>query len=149
MLHGERFAHATRTSLRPIPFVPSPEAVDDDYPFRLTTGRHLYQFNAGTMTQRSAVAALQSRDLLEMSPQDAETLGIGDGETVAVESRYGRAELTARVHPRIRGGELFTSFHDPALFVNRLTSNVRDRMVHAPEYKLTAVRVTKVRPTAA
>jgi formate dehydrogenase major subunit len=38
---------------------------------------------------------------------------------------------------------LFTTFHRPELFVNRLTSPVRDRQVHAPEYKVTAVRVER------
>ncbi|MNR57386.1 hypothetical protein D3C85_1781550 [compost metagenome] len=41
-------------------------------------------------------------------------------------------------------GQLFASFHRPDLLVNRLTSGIRDRLVHAPEYKLTAVRVEKL-----
>jgi predicted molibdopterin-dependent oxidoreductase YjgC len=39
--------------------------------------------------------------------------------------------------------QLFTTFHRAELFVNRLTSPVRDRQVHAPEYKVTAVRVER------
>jgi formate dehydrogenase major subunit len=147
VLHGERFAHAARTELKPIPYLPSPETTDAGYEFRLTTGRHLYQFNAGTMTQRSATADLQAADELAMAPDDAAALDIADGETVAVTSRHGRVELPVRISAAVRPGELFTTFHEPATFVNRVTSPVRDRIVHAPEYKLTAVRVEKLRPT--
>lgn len=160
VLHGKRFAHAERTSLRPIPFIPSPEftvsasadgrrpTADSQYPFRLTTGRHLYQFNAGTMTQRTAITEIRSHDELEISREDAQALGLTDGDWAMVESRHGRIELPVRIcnganGQRIRNGELFTSFHYPDLFVNRVTSPVRDRIVDAPEYKLTAVRVTK------
>jgi formate dehydrogenase major subunit len=141
ILHAQRFAHAERTSLRCIPYLPSPETVDREYPFRLTTGRHLYQFNAGTMTQRTGNALLHSEDLLEMSPGDGKRLGIADGTRVIVESRHGRIELAVRLMDRIKSGELFTTFHHPGIFVNRVTSSVRDRLVDAPEYKLTAVRV--------
>lgn len=145
VLHAERFVHAIRATLQPMPYIPSPEIIDADFPLRLTTGRHLYQFNTGTMTQRSAAAALRRADELEMAPADAAALGIADGESVAIESRHGRAELPVRVHERIRPGELFTTFHFPPAFVNQVTSPVRDRRVGAPEYKLTAVRVVRLR----
>jgi formate dehydrogenase major subunit len=144
VLHSERFAHGTRTKFRVIPWVPSPETTMGEFPFRLSTGRHLYQFNAGTMTQRTRLVQLQSEDCLEISQGDAARLGISDGERVHVVSRHGRIELPVRLSTRVRHGELFTSFHDPALFVNRVTSPVRDRMVNAPEYKLTAVRIERI-----
>ena len=58
-----------------------------------------------------------------------------------VHSRYGSAELPLHISERIRPGELYSTFHRPDLQVNRLTSNVRDRLVNSPEYKLTAVRI--------
>jgi formate dehydrogenase major subunit len=153
VLHARQFAGIARASLRTIPFVPSPEVCDGEYPFRLTTGRHLYQFNSGTMTQRTANAELQSLDVLEISSADARSFGLGDGDWVFIESRHGCCELPVRLSDRVSPGELFTSFHSPELFVNRVTSSVRDRVVQAPEYKLTAVRLTrkemsKVRPPA-
>lgn len=143
VLHGSRFAHAQRTALKPLPWVPSPETVSAEYPFRLTTGRHLYQFNAGTMTQRTANVQLQAEDVLEISADDAGRLEIAEGQWLNVESRYGSIRLRARLSERVRPGELFTTFHDPTLFVNRVTSPVRDRVVQAPEYKLTAVKIEK------
>jgi formate dehydrogenase major subunit len=109
----------------------------------LTTGRNLYQFNAGTMTQRTPNARLRSQDELEMSHTDGRALGLRDGDWVVVESRHGRIELPVRLLDRIRPGDLFATFHSPELFINRVTSSVRDRSEHAPEYKLTAVRVTR------
>jgi formate dehydrogenase major subunit len=62
---------------------------------------------------------------------------------VLVRSRYGVATLPVRVTDAVAPGELFVTFHRPELFVNRLTSSVRDRLVRTPEYKVTAVRVEK------
>jgi formate dehydrogenase major subunit len=146
VLHVGAFAFAgggKRAALRPVSYIASPERTDGEYPFRLTTGRNPYQFNAGTMTQRSTNAALRSRDELEMSPADADSLGLRDGDWVIVESRHGRVELPVRVLDRLAPGDLFTTFHDPDLFTNRLTSPVRDRSEHTPEFKLTAVRVMR------
>lgn len=39
----------------------------------------------------------------------------------------------------MQAGELLSTLHRPDLFVNRLTSSVRDRLVRTPEYKV-AVR---------
>lgn len=143
VLHVRRFAHGERTSLRPVPYIASPETTDDEFPFILTTGRNLYQFNAGTMTQRTMNALLRCEDVLEMSPQDATSLSLHDGDLAVVESRHGRIELSVRQLDRIKPGQLFTTFSCPDLVVNRVTSPVRDRIVDTPEYKLTAVRVLK------
>lgn len=77
----------------------------------------------------------------DIAPADAALLGIGQGEHVCVKSRYGEARLAVRLSAAMKEGELFTTFHRPELFVNRLTSPVRDRLVQAPEYKVTAVRL--------
>ncbi|MFP5383020.1 MAG: formate dehydrogenase subunit alpha, partial [Gammaproteobacteria bacterium] len=53
VLHREGFAHAERTVLACIPFVPTREQCDADFPLLLTTGRTLHHFNAGTMTYRT------------------------------------------------------------------------------------------------
>ncbi|MEF3062742.1 molybdopterin dinucleotide binding domain-containing protein [Ralstonia solanacearum] len=96
------------------------------------------------MTSRSANTALRPSDTLDMAPEDAARHGLAEGETVRVSSRYGTAILPIRISPAMRAGQVFCSFHRPDLFINRLTSPVRDRMVHAPEYKVTAVRVERL-----
>ncbi|MCW3478941.1 formate dehydrogenase subunit alpha [Neisseriaceae bacterium JH1-16] len=144
VLHRDRFAHAKTTALARIPFIPTTEQLDDDYPLLLTTGRTLHHFNAGTMTYRTPNAVLRPTDTLDMAPLDAKRYGLTDGETVRVRSRYGEVLLPIHVTETMRAGQLFSTFHRPDLFVNQLTSSVRDRMVHSPEYKVTAVRVEKL-----
>lgn len=144
ILHREKFAASERATLACIPFVATHEQCDTDHPLLLTTGRTLYHFNAGTMTYRTPNRELRPSDTLDMAPVDAQRYGIADGDTVRIRSRYGAAELPLRISDRIKPGELFCSFHLPELLVNQLTSNERDRMVHAPEYKVTAVQIEKV-----
>jgi len=143
ILHRDSFAAGKTAALAHIAFIPTPEQVDDDYPLLLTTGRTLPHFNAGTMSYRTPNAELRPSDTLDMAPSDAAAYGLGDGDTVRVCSRYGEALLPVRVTEAMQVGQLFASFHRPDLFVNRLTSSVRDRIVHAPEFKVTAVRLEK------
>ncbi|WP_253760545.1 molybdopterin oxidoreductase family protein [Ralstonia solanacearum] len=124
--------------------MPTPEQPDDRYPLLLTTGRTLDHFNAGTMTYRTANSRLRPSDTLDMSPEDAARYGLADGETVRLSSRHGTAVLPVRISPAMLAGLVFCSFHRPDLFINRLTSPVRDRMVHSPEYKVVAVRIEKL-----
>ena len=79
-----------------------------------------------------------------VSPADAEKLRIRKGETVVVQSRYGSASLPVRVTRRVKPGEVFATFHDARVFLNRVTSPHRDRYVKSPEYKVTAVRIVKL-----
>lgn len=144
VLHRDRFACGKTAELARVPFLPSPEQVDAAYPLWLTTGRTLAHFNAGTMSYRTPNAELVPSDTLDMSPADAAAYGLADGEVVRVHSRYGHAQLPVRVSDAMQAGQLFSSFHRPELFVNQLTSPVRDRLVHTPEYKLTAVRLEKL-----
>ena len=145
ILHTERFgARGPRTELRPIAHRPSPEQPDTDYPFVLVTGRVLERFNAGTMTGRSLTHELRPRDLLEVSPTDATALGVDDGDAVRITSRYGETVLGAHVTDRVAAGQLFATFSDPGIALNRVTGPHRDPTTHTPEYKVTAVRLRKL-----
>jgi formate dehydrogenase major subunit len=143
ILHAATFGHGhPRTALRRIPYVPTAETVSDELPYLLCTGRHLYHFNAGTMTYRTPNALLRRTDTLQLSSQDATRLGVRDGDAVVVRSRYGEVILPAQISDQVTPGVLYTTFHDPASFVNRLTSPVRDRLTETPEYKVTAVTLS-------
>jgi formate dehydrogenase major subunit len=142
LLHESQFAHGPRALLRCIEVHPSSEQPTPEYPFVLVTGRHLHQFNAGTMTGRTANAILRPRDTLDLSPSDATKLSIGEGDLVEVESRHGQARLPARIDAGVRPGELFATFHTTSTFINRVTGDGHDPITHTPEYKRTAVRVT-------
>ncbi len=144
VLHEKAFAHGPRAPLQCLEYLPTPERVSDDYPWLLTTGRTLVQFNAGTMTSRTPLAALRDDDTLDMSPADARAQGFTEGEQVRLVSRHGETQLPLRIDARIAPGQLFASFHTARRFVNRVTSPVRDRITGAPEYKVTAVRVERL-----
>jgi formate dehydrogenase major subunit len=74
VLHMGTFPHGPRAPLKCVEFTATPEKPSGDLPFLLTTGRTLYQFNAGTMTMRTPNALLRSCDTLDMAQADAARL---------------------------------------------------------------------------
>ncbi len=144
ILHGESFPIGKKAALRRIPYQATSEVATEEFPFLLTTGRTLYQFNAGTMTLRTYNKELYPADFLDMAPEDAERLELHDGEKIRLRSRYGNANLSVRINSAVKKGELFATFHTAEVFLNNVTSPYRDRYVLAPEYKVTAVRIDKI-----
>jgi len=142
-LYAESFGDGPRAKLACIDYVPTAETVTPEFPMLMTTGRSLYQFNAGTMTGRGRIRELRPTDLLEINAIDAAATGVVSGDAVRVRSRYGEARLRASVTDRVQPGELFATFQDPEAMVNLLTSSHGDRITAAPEYKVTAVRVAR------
>jgi formate dehydrogenase major subunit len=143
IMHVEKFSHGKTTPLRRIEYVPPPELTNAEYPFLLTTGRNLYQYNAATQTGHTPNASLHATDYLNVAPADAQRLGLRDGEQVRLRSRTGEATLPVQVSDTVKPGELYATFHSARVFLNNLTSAQRDRYTKTPEYKVTAVRVEK------
>jgi len=145
ILHMDTFPHGQRAPLKCVEFAVSAEATTAEFPFLLTTGRTLYQFNAGTMTMRTPNATLRGTDTLDISPADAGRLDLNNGDRVRVRSRHGESIIPLRLDARVKPGELFATFHAAEVFLNQLTSPHRDNVVMTPEYKVVAVTVE--RPT--
>jgi len=124
-----------------LPYKAPGDAADGEFPLILVTGRVLQHYNAGTMTRRTGNAELVDRDLLEIHPEDAARLWVGDGDRVSVRSRVGRIEVEARVTERIEPGHVFTSFHFPETRTNLLVGQSADVNTSCPEYKVIAVDV--------
>lgn len=141
VLHVERFARHQHAKLEQIDYRPTTECIDTQYPFLLTTGRNLHQFNVGTMSGRTRQRVLRPTDTLDMHPYDAGQLGLREGMSVRVTSRHGEAVLPLRITNTLVPGQLFATFHDPVRMLNRLTGPVRDTITSAPEYKVIAARV--------
>lgn len=141
MLHTKSFPVGERAAFSLVEYRPTAEQVSPEFPYLLSTGRTLTQFNAGTMTARTPNLILRPTDYLEMCAEDARQEGLVDGQCVTMTSRYGSATLPVRITEGAKKGEVFSTFHDPTVFVNRVTSNFRDGVVGAPEYKVTAVRL--------
>jgi len=141
ILHQKSFPIGDRAAFSLMEYRPTSERVSDEFPMLLTTGRALEHFNAGTMSRRTGNTVLMPTDYLTISREDAQHFEVRDGDQVQLVSRYGSARLPVRVSDKMRPGELFATFHDPNVFTNRVTSNERDTVVGAPEYKVTAVRI--------
>jgi formate dehydrogenase, alpha subunit, archaeal-type len=125
-------------------YVPTDERATRRYPLLLTTGRILSQYNVGAQTRRTPNVAWHGEDLLEVNPQDAEDRGIRDGDWVGVQSRAGETVLRATVTDRVPPGVVYTTFHFPESGANVVTTDNSDWATNCPEYKVTAVQITKV-----
>ena len=125
-------------------YVPTDEKVNQKFPLILTTGRILSQYNVGAQTRRTANVTWHAEDLLELHPQDAEDRGIKSGDWVGIESRAGETVLRAKVNDRMSPGVVYTTFHFPFSGANVITTENSDWATNCPEYKVTAVQVTRV-----
>jgi len=125
-----------------IDHLPPDELPDDEYPLVLTTGCVLYHWHGGEMTRRAAgLDAISPEALLEVSPEDAQLLGISDGDQINVTSRRGEVVARAWVTDRTQEGVVFLPFHFSEAAANLLTNPAVDPIAKIPEYKVCAVRV--------
>ncbi|HJT98226.1 MAG TPA: formate dehydrogenase subunit alpha [Rhodanobacteraceae bacterium] len=125
-------------------YVPTTEKVNAKYPLILTTGRILSQYNVGAQTRRTENVRWHAEDRLEIHPNDAEDRGIADGDWVGIESRAGETVLRALISDRMQPGVVYTTFHFPFSGANVITTENSDWATNCPEYKVTAVQVTRV-----
>lgn len=69
--------------------VPPGERPDDEYPMVMTTGHVLYHWHGGEMTRRaSGLLAVYPEALVEVSVEDAQRLGVANGDMVRLVSRH-------------------------------------------------------------
>jgi formate dehydrogenase major subunit len=125
-------------------YVPTDERANRRFPLLLTTGRILSQYNVGAQTRRTANTAWHPEDRLEIHPHDAEERGIVEGDWVGITSRVGNTVLHAQLSERVRPGVVYTTFHHPVSGANVVTTDNSDWATNCPEYKVTAVQVSKV-----
>jgi formate dehydrogenase major subunit len=150
ILHTEKFSTPSgKANLFSVDWEPPGEAASDRFPFILITGRQLAHYNCGTQTRRTGNLDLQPADLMEIHPDDAARLGIGDEDFIEIESERGKIQTWARVTTRVAPGNVFLSFHFPEVKTNLLTSGNSDPNTRCPEYKVTAVDVRKLPGTHA
>ena len=125
-------------------YVPTSEKVTPMYPLILTTGRILTQYNVGAQTRRTDNVAWHPEDRIEIHPHDAEDRGIKEGDWVGIKSRAGETVLRATITERMQPGVVYTTFHHPECGANVITTENSDWATNCPEYKVTAVQVTRV-----
>lgn len=137
-----------RAILKTAPYAPAYETPDEEYPLRLTTGRTVYHWHTRTKTHRAPeLQAAAPAMWVELSEQDADELGISEGDIVRVTSRRGHVEAPARVS-HVRQGVVFAPWHygdSASTAANELTLTAWDPVSKQPEFKVSAVSVQRIR----
>ncbi|MBO3742257.1 molybdopterin oxidoreductase family protein [Actinoplanes flavus] len=118
------------------------EVPDDAFPYVLTTGRNMQQYQSGTQTRRvRALNVALPEPRAEIHPDLARRHGIADGDMVELRSRRGAATLRARLSDGIRPDTVFAPFHWPG--ANLLTNPALDPHSKMPAFKVCAIALCK------
>jgi formate dehydrogenase major subunit/formate dehydrogenase alpha subunit len=118
------------------------EEPDSEYPLVLSTGRTLYHYNSATMTMReSGITDKQVDPFFEISADDAEALGLAEGDWARLVSRRGELQAKVQISDRVFPGLVWMALHFAEQKVNWLTHDVGDPLIGTPEFKVSAVRV--------
>ena len=143
-LHGDGPMRG-KAEFQAIEYRPSDELPCLDYPLVLSTGRTLYHYNVGTQTRRDAGPNMkQPRNFIEVHPDDALEMGVGDGDTVRIESRRGEVPADVKLSERVRRGCVWMPFHFAESCTNLLTNDAGDTETGTGEFKVCAVRLRAV-----
>ncbi len=144
ILHVDRFPTPTGLArFAPYEYKPPAEESDEEYPYILTTGRTYEHFHTGTLTRKmEGFNELMPEAFVEISSDDAEKLGIKNGDCVVVESRRGAIRVKAKIS-KIKKGVVFIPFHFAESAANTLTLDALDPEAKIPELKVAAVRLKR------
>lgn len=117
------------------------ESPDDEYPYRLTTGRSRSHYQSGTQTRRTkALLDAEPAPAVEIHPDLAARLGLADGGDVRLRTRRGTARMRVRLSSEIRADTVFAPFHwGEDQTINALTNPALDPASRMPEFKVCAV----------
>jgi assimilatory nitrate reductase catalytic subunit len=116
------------------------EMPDRDFPYVLTTGRNMQQYQSGNQTRRvGALTVALPEPRAELHPDLARRHGIADSDMVELRSRRGRAVFRARLNPGIRPDTIFAPFH--WVGANLLTNPALDPHSKMPAFKACAVAI--------
>lgn len=143
-LHEGTFAKGIGT-FHEVDFKEPAELVDDDYPYILTTGRILYHYHTRSMTGRiDGLNEIAGESFVEVSPWTAKKLDVVDGEMVKVASKRGEIKVKIKITTIVNDSVVFIPFHFAEGAANRLTNAALDPVTDIPEYKVCAVKLTKI-----
>jgi len=123
------------------------EPPNPEYPFVLTIGRLYGHWHTMTRTGRiDKIVKMHPEPLLEIHPQDAQSLGLTENEVVKVVSVRGEAQFKIQITRSIAPGTVFAPMHWGFLWANNAEANSLTHP-HAcpiskqPELKACAVKI--------
>jgi formate dehydrogenase major subunit len=131
-----------------VPFEPPVDALSEEFPIRLTTGRRLDSFNTGVQSGLYS-SPLRRKEAVCVSPEDAEWVGVAEDERVLVSSRRGKVEAPVHVDRTLRPGLAFMTLHFPDdVDTNALTIDAWDPKSGTAEFKASAIRIDRIEQPA-
>ncbi len=129
---------------------PTSEIITEKYPLILTTGRVRDQWHTRTKTGKvNRLLTHIPSPYLEINRVDAYLLKLKDGDIALVESKRGKVQVKVKVSDAINKGVVFLPMHWGKVLgndfgrANNLTTNIIDPISKQPDFKFSAVRVTK------
>jgi formate dehydrogenase major subunit len=119
------------------------DALDPQFPIRLTTGRRLDSYNTGVQSGHLS-SPLRHKETIDLSPADGQQYNLREGEKVRVTSRRGSVIAPVRFDNGLRQGLAFLTMHFPdQVATNDLTIDAVDPRSGTSEFKATAIRIEK------
>ena len=116
-----------------------------EYIFTLTVGSILNNFGSGTRSSRTS-RLLKSfpKSYVEISKDDADSLGINSGDRVKMTSPWGEIVAKARITDTVKRGMLFMPMLFPNSLVTTLFDYVLDPQSKTPALKTCAVKLERI-----
>jgi formate dehydrogenase major subunit len=143
-LHARLWENPVRGPRAPfhaVEFEPPVDALTEEFPIRLTTGRRLDSFNTGVQT-RVYSSPLRRPETLEICPEDGARYQVAEGELVRATSRRGSVVVPVRFDDGLRPGLAFLTLHHPdEVMTNFLTIEANDPKSGTAEFKASAIRI--------
>jgi ferredoxin-nitrate reductase len=142
---------AGRAVLKAADYQPPLEEPDEEYPFRLTTGRVVHHWHTRTRTGRCKELRKAAPEVfVQVAAADAKRLRVAEGDWIEVTSRRGTVRAPVRVGG-IERGHVFLPFHygywdeedGTGRAANELTLTQWDPVSKQPYFKYAAVRLGK------
>ncbi|WP_222710532.1 molybdopterin oxidoreductase family protein [Quadrisphaera setariae] len=141
--------HDGRAQCAVVRYTPRAERTSaGEFPYVLTTGRTMAQYQSGAQTRRVRQLVMTDPDArAELHPDLARRHGVADGDLVRLTTRRGTALFRARVTKDVVTGTVFVPFHWGGMSVaNALTDTRLDPVSRMPEFKACAVRLERHDP---
>ncbi len=146
-----------RARFAAVSWQPVAEERMSQFPFSLTTGRLRDQWHGMTRTGTAGrLFAHSPEPCVQMNPQDAQRLGLQDGELVQVRSKRGSLVLPVQASAQVAASQAFIAMHwgpevlsgrdaqgEAGLGVNVLTTSSYCATSKQPELKHAAVQITR------